>query len=260
MFATLGGLGGLLVGRWLLTSMLTITPEIPRLDTVTMDLRVVSVMAVVTAVAGIIFGVGPALHAASTPPEGALREGGQATTGSGRRITLQSGLVTTEIALSTVLTVAAVLLFATFRTAIMHDRGFEFDNLLAVQVDPLHPPTSGDEAREYFRSIIQGVTAIPGVRDAALSSHEIMEQKPLARPASDAPHDARHRRGRDAGVLRQSRGDDQRRSQTKARGSGRRGETQDGRKGGGRPRRPTGGEGLGNGSRAGNDRRALLPP
>jgi hypothetical protein len=85
--------------------------------------------------------------------------------------------VTTEIALSTVLAVLAVLMFSTFRTAITYDRGFEFDNLMAVQVDPLHPPAPGDATREYFRSIVEGVKAIPGVRDAALSSHEILEQR-----------------------------------------------------------------------------------
>ena len=177
VLALLGGIGGLVVGRWLLTWMMSITPHIPRLNMVALDLRVVAIMGTVTALAGVVFGVGPALHAAAAPPEDTLRDGGHRTTISGRRLSIQSGLVTTEIALSTVLAVLAVLMFSTFRTAITYDRGFEFDNLMAVQVDPLHPPAPGDATREYFRSIVEGVKAIPGVRDAALSSHEILEQR-----------------------------------------------------------------------------------
>lgn len=177
VLALLGGLGGLLVGRWLLTWMMSITPHIPRLDMVALDLRIVAIMGFVTAVAGVVFGVGPALHAAAAPPEGTLRDGGHGTTISGRRMSIQSGLVTTEIALSTVLAVLAVLMFSTFRTAITYDRGFDFENLMAVEIDPLHPPAPGDATRTYFRSIVEGVKAIPEVRYAALSSHEILEQR-----------------------------------------------------------------------------------
>lgn len=184
LLAAFGGIGGLLVGRWLLSFMLSVSPELPRLDTVSLDMRVVLVMAVVTGVAGILFGVGPALHAANTPPERTLREGGQATTRSGGRIRLQSGLVTTEIALSTVLAVLALLLFSTFRSAITYDRGFEFDNLVSINVDPMHPPQAGDELRAYFGAILEGVQRIPGVHDAALSSHEITEQRGFRGPVA----------------------------------------------------------------------------
>lgn len=180
ILALAGGAAGILVGRWILASMLAVAPQIPRLDTVALDLRVVAVMGVVTGVAGVLFGVGPALHAASAPPESTLRDSGRATTLSGRRITLQSGLVATEIAMSTVLAVLAVLLFSTFRDAVSFDRGFEHDQLVAMNVEPLHPPADGDEARAYFGAIVENVRALPGVRDVALSSHEILEQRGLS--------------------------------------------------------------------------------
>ncbi len=139
-------------------------------------------MGTVTALAGILFGVGPALHAANTPPERTLRDGGYSSTQGGGRLRLQSGLVTTEIALSTVLAVLAMLLFSTFRTALTYDRGFEFDNLLAISVDPLHPPEDGDAARAYFGSVLERVQRLGGVRDAALSSHPLLEPRGLRVP------------------------------------------------------------------------------
>jgi len=184
LLAALGLLAGLFVGRWALSFMLTLAPELPRLDTVVLDRRVILVMTSVTALAGILFGVGPALHAASAPPERTLREGGHTTTQSGRRLRLQSGLVTTEIALSTVLAVVALLLFSTFRTALSFDRGFEFDHMVAVTIDPMHPPTDGDEARAYFESLRESVARLGGVRDAALSSHAILEPRGYRVPVS----------------------------------------------------------------------------
>jgi len=188
LLAAMGGVAGLAVGRWVLSFMLTVSPDLPRLDTVSLDLRVVAVMGTVTALTGILFGVGPALYAANTPPERTLRDGGYGSTQSGGRLRLQSGPVTTEIALSTVLAVLALLLFSTFRTALTYDRGFEFDNLVAISIDPMHPPEDGDAARSYFGSILERVQRLGGVRDAALSSHPA--------PGAPRPPCSRQNRGR----------------------------------------------------------------
>ncbi len=177
LLAGLGGLVGILLGRWILELMLSVSPELPRLATVSLDVRVVAVMASMTVLTGILFGVAPALISAGTPPEGTLRDGGHATTGGGGRTRLQSGLVATEIALSTMLAVLALLLFATFRTSLTYDRGFEFDNLVEINVDPMHPPAPGDATRAYFARIVERVERIGGVREVALSSHQVLEHR-----------------------------------------------------------------------------------
>ena len=184
LLAALGGLAGIFVGRWALTFILAVSPELPRLDTVALDGRVIAVMGLVTALAGVLFGVGPALHAASTPPERTLRDGGHGTTQGSRRLQVQSGLVATEIALSTILAVLALLLFSTFRTAPTYDRGFAFDHLVAIAIDPMHPPSEGDAARAYFGSVLERVERIGGVRGAALSSHPLLEPRGFRVPVS----------------------------------------------------------------------------
>ena len=98
-------------------------------------------------------------------------------TRSGGRVRLQSGLVTTEIAVSTMLAVLAVLLFGTFRAVVDHDRGFQYENLIAFNIDPMHPPRPGDEARSYFDRIEARVRALPGVINSGFSSHAILEQR-----------------------------------------------------------------------------------
>jgi putative ABC transport system permease protein len=184
VLAGLGGVAGLALGRWVLSFMLGLSPELPRVETVELDLRVVGVMTAVTALAGILFGVAPALHAASTPPQRTLREDTPRATHGGRRLRLQAGLVTTELALSTVLVVVAVLLGSTFRTAVTYDRGFEFDNLVAITVDPMHPPEEGDATRAYFASILERVRRLGGVREAAVSSHPVLEPRGFRVPVA----------------------------------------------------------------------------
>ncbi len=147
------------------------------MEWITLDARVIVVMSVVTALAGVMFGVGPALHAAAVPPGRSLRDASRSSTTGGGRLRLQSTLVTTEIALSTVLAFAAILLFTTFRSAITLDRGFAMDNLVSVTVDPMHPPADGDERRAFFGEIAEGIARIPGVRAVGMSSHELLEAR-----------------------------------------------------------------------------------
>ena len=184
LLAALGGAAGLGVGRWVLSFMLTVSPELPRLDTVSLDLRVVAVMAAVTAVAGILFGVGPALHSANTPPERTLREGSHSTTQGGRRLRLQSALVTTEIALSTVLAVLAMLLFRPFAQPSPTIVGLSSTTSWRSPSTPMHPPDEGDATRAYFGSVLQRIQRLGGVRDAALSSHSVLEQRGFGVPVA----------------------------------------------------------------------------
>lgn len=177
LLAGLGGVAGVLLGRWALSVMLTVAPELPRLDSVGLDGRVLLVMVGVTALCGVLFGVGPALHAASTPPEETLRDGAHQTTPGRRKLAIQSGLVTTEVALSTVLAFLGLLLFSTFQGALTFDRGFELDGLVTVTVDPMHPPEDGDERRAYFGEVRDRVARLGAVRAASWSSHDVLEAR-----------------------------------------------------------------------------------
>ena len=179
LLAAGGGMVGLVGGRWVLVAILAVAPRLPRMDAIELDLRIVAIMALVTTTVGVLFGVGPALHAASTQPRDALRDG---TTGSGRskrRQRVQSGLVVTEVAISTALAVVAVLLSVTFQTVVRHDRGFESERLVAFDIDPMHAPQPGDERIDYFDRLSAAVTQLPGVVSVGLASHTILEQRGL---------------------------------------------------------------------------------
>jgi len=196
LLAAVGGAAGLLVGRELLSFMLSISPQIPRLDAVTLDGRVATVMMAVSGLAGVLFGVGPALYAASTSPARTLRAGTRSyTVGKGRQ-RAQSMLVTTEIGLSTALVLLGLLLLATFRSALHHERGFETENLVTLAVAPLHPPESREAMRVLLHDVRAEVARIDGIESTAWASHGVMEPRGFRVPvrvaggtaAAPAPH------------------------------------------------------------------------
>ena len=197
MLAIAGGAAGIVLGRWTLQALVAVSPTIPRIESVSLDLRVVLVMAAVSALVGVASGVMPALAAAGTAPAESLRGGGSGGTAEGGRVPLRSALVTTEIALSTLLTAGALLLFGTFQRVLDHDRGFEDSGLVAFRIDPLHPPMGLDESRNFYQSIADGALRLGPVSGAALGSHVLLEQRGLisdvaieGRPATGEPMQA----------------------------------------------------------------------
>ena len=180
MLAAAGGALGILLGRWTLKTLVAVSPTIPRMESVSLDVRVILVMAVVAALVGVVSGVVPALAAAGTAPAESLRDGGASgPTAQQGRVSLRSALVTTEIAMSTLLTAAALLLFGTFQRVLEHERGFDEGGLVAFRIDPLHPPMGLFESRNFYERIVQGVSGLGSVSSVALASHELLEQRGL---------------------------------------------------------------------------------
>ncbi len=167
VFAVAGGLLGLVLASWLLRAFTRLLPpETPLLDTVALDGRVLAVAAAGTLLSGFAFGLVPALQAARGSLRGALPGSGAGRVG-GTHHRVQSALVTLEIALSTVVVVAAALLGTSFSRMTQVDRGFVAQDLLIVPVRPIHemePP----ETAVYFGQVRDALAGTPGVEAVGL--------------------------------------------------------------------------------------------
>ena len=131
--AVVGGVLGVLVAVWLLSLLQTLGPaDLPRLDDVTLDGRVLAVSALLTLGAGFAFGLVPAVDAARTNLHGWLKEGGRTGGGAGGR--LREGLVVAEVTLAVVLLAGAGLLIRSFGELMRVDPGFQPDHVLTFQV------------------------------------------------------------------------------------------------------------------------------
>jgi putative ABC transport system permease protein len=122
-----------------------------------------------TLATGLIFGIVPAWYASRSDVADTLKRTSPGAGGSRGR--LRSGLAAAELALATMLLIGAGLLVQSFLNLQRVRLGFEPNGLLTFQ---LAPPTSryslGDKAPLFYHTMLGTVSALPGVRSAAVSS------------------------------------------------------------------------------------------
>ncbi|MGE0461845.1 MAG: ABC transporter permease [Vicinamibacterales bacterium] len=172
LLGVLGGAGGLALAVVFHRGLLLLVADripVPRLEQVALDGPVVLFTLLTSLVAGMAFGVVPALLTSKAVAD-ALREGGRhgGTVRSRRTLGL---LVVSELAVSLVLLASAGLLINSFRQLQAIDPGFRPDGLLTARVQ-LPGARYDDEVRSagFYTEALRRIAAIPGVRDQAAVS------------------------------------------------------------------------------------------
>ncbi|HEX9631901.1 MAG TPA: ABC transporter permease, partial [Gemmatimonadales bacterium] len=159
--ALIGGVMGLLLAVWLLSLLQTLGPaDLPRLQEIALDGRVLAVAALVTLGSGMAFGLAPAFDAARANLHGWLKEGGRTGGDAGGR--LRDGLVVAEVTLAVVLLAGAGLLIKSFARLMQVDPGFQAGQVLTLQIAA---PGSYDGVgrNALFDRLYADLGAIPGV-------------------------------------------------------------------------------------------------
>jgi putative ABC transport system permease protein len=157
-------------------------PDLPRIDAVSIDWRVLAFTTAAAALTGVLIGIAPALAASRTDPAAALREGGARA--SGGRLHLRSVLVAGEIAAALVLVIGATLLVRSYAGLRSVDPGYRVDGVLATDLD-LEPARYEDAAvPAFFRRLVERIADVPGVSAAGAVSN-----LPLATDLGDLDFD-----------------------------------------------------------------------
>jgi putative ABC transport system permease protein len=168
VFSVLGAVGGIAIA-WAAIPIIRSSAQItvPRLEEVTMDVRVLVFALAVAVVTGLLFGLAPALHVARSDLQTGLRKSSRAVAGTGRK--LQQSLIAAEVALAVVLLVGAGLLARSFVQLQRVPTGFRLDGLLQMTVTaPNDMPR--DQRGTYFHQIEAALAAVPGVASVGASS------------------------------------------------------------------------------------------
>ena len=172
LLALAGGAAGLLLAAWgtrLLVALFARNFDIPRLGDTHTDLWVLGFTLLISAAAGIVFGILPALGAASLDVNEGLRESSRSSTGNLRGQRIRSSLVVMETALALILLSAAGILLKSLLVMRSTAPGFRSDNLVAVEFSlPRIKFAKTPERLRFFASVLDRVGNIPGVRSAAL--------------------------------------------------------------------------------------------
>jgi putative ABC transport system permease protein len=170
LLAGAAGLLGTALAVWLVEICKRIAPsDVPRIADAHVNLQVLVFAALVVFVSMIVFGLGPALAASKIDLAEALKDAGVKTsTGAGPRL-MRSILVVSEVAITLVLTVAAVLVALSFRSLQRVDLGFDPAHLLTAEVSVRGSDYAAPaRRREWYRQLLLGLESHPEVVAAGI--------------------------------------------------------------------------------------------
>ncbi len=169
LLAAVGGGAGLLLAWWGVRAFTRINPgAIPRLDEVSVDLRVLAFTAAVSLVVGIAAGLVPALRASRPDLQTTFKEGDEARASEasgGRR--LRGALVLGEVAIATLALVGAGLMIRSYLELRQVSPGFDAHDVLTFEV--FLSPSKYPERHLYvgfYQELLGRLRAIPGVEGA----------------------------------------------------------------------------------------------
>jgi putative ABC transport system permease protein len=168
LLSVVSGALGFALSLWFIKLLIAITPpDTPRLNEIGIDLRVFAFTFAVTVVAGILFGLFPALQTSRPNLNETLKDSGQRGSDTGGRNRVGSWLIVSEIALSFVLLAGAGLLIKSFLHLREINPGFNEDNVLAMRVSlPPGKYAQGEPRAQIYKQLIDRVKATPGVQSA----------------------------------------------------------------------------------------------
>jgi predicted permease len=172
VLAVLGGVAGLVLAVWGTGALVALDPEgIPRLGEVRVDGTVAAFTLGVSLLAGVLFGLVPAVQVTRSGVFGSLREGGRGALSGRGSARMRNTLVVAEMALAVMLLAGAGLLIRSFVRLQSVDPGFRTEGALSFTLSLPEAAYRGEPARAAFYDRLQErLAALPGVREAAAVS------------------------------------------------------------------------------------------
>jgi putative ABC transport system permease protein len=166
-----GGAIAVLLAIWGTNLLVALQPEnLPRLQEIGVDGRVLAFTFVVSLLTGIIFGLVPAWTSSRGGVNEGLKEGGRSATAGGPRQRLRSTFVVVELAVALVLLIGAGLLIKTFWNLRSVEPGFNPDHLLTMRVElPEARYQEVDKQTRFRTQALGNISSLPGLEVAMIS-------------------------------------------------------------------------------------------
>jgi predicted permease len=170
LLSFIGAVAGVFIAWVGLNLLLTLIPaDTPRLGEIAISRPVLFFSLGVSLLAGVLFGLAPALQISKPDLQAPLKEGGRVSSDGLRGRRLRSLLVISEIALALMLVTSAGLLIKSFWRLQHVDPGFDAEQLLSFQLSPpdFAEDVSNDaaaRARTYYRQVLERLKSLPDVQ------------------------------------------------------------------------------------------------
>lgn len=167
LLATGGGIAGVLLGLWSTASLASIDIgiDLPLHLDFGFDWRTFVYASLAALLAGIVAGIAPAMRALHGNPRAIPHEGGRGVAHGKNR--WRSVLVIAQVAGSLMLLIIAGLFTRGLSRAQTTDLGFEPRNVLNISMNPNEIGYKAEQARQFYKNLLDRVRALPGVESAS---------------------------------------------------------------------------------------------
>jgi putative ABC transport system permease protein len=193
-----GGLVGLALAAWGVSLLEQFGPSnLPRLEEVTIDWRVLAFTLSMSVLTGIMFGLAPALSSVRSDLNSILKTSGRGTTGGRSRARWRNALVVSEVASCVVLLAGAGLLIRSFARLESVNPGFRPDHVLTMQIALPETRYSGQKIALFYQQLVERLHSLAGVQYAGIarnlplsgsdaSLNFVIENRPVASSAEQS--------------------------------------------------------------------------
>ena len=169
LLAIIGGVCGVLLAQWGVTVVVNLVATEAPLDT-RPDVGILAFTAGVSIVAGLLFGLVPAVQASRTDLSSAMKEKSRTARGFWR-VSLSAALVVMQVGLSLVLLTGAGLFVRSLAKLQQYDVGFERANMLLVSIDPRLGGYKPTELSSLYQQILDRVSMVPNVQSVSMATY-----------------------------------------------------------------------------------------
>jgi predicted permease len=172
LLALIGGICGVFLAQWGVILLVRLVAKDSPINT-SPDVKILAFTALVSILAGLLFGLVPAIRASKADLASAMKE--KSRTGSGRvRLNLSSALVVIQVGLSMVLLTGAGLFAHSLLKLQSEAVGFDGTNVLLINIDPRLGGYKPTELTGLYQQLLGRLSAIPNVRSVTMATFSPM--------------------------------------------------------------------------------------
>ena len=172
-----GGLAGLLLALAGVGAFRSLAPpEFPRLGELRAEPVIVFFTFAISAVAGIISGLAPALYTSRSDLNLAIKERNAVADPAAKKFSLRGLLVVTEIALALVLLTGSALMAQSLSRMLGVDTGMRTDHLLTAELRVAKAKYGTENAQRLFlQRLLESLQAYPQITGVAVSDQTLLD-------------------------------------------------------------------------------------
>ena len=171
VLAVMGAAAGVFIAFWIKAGLMAFIPADYRINLgSSFDWRLFAFIFGVAILLGLALSLAPAIQAARQVFAPGLRFESRSFTSAGKLLSVRSGLILVQVALSLPLLVSAALLLRTLQNLRAVDTGFGKENVLLASVNPTLNGYSKERTTAFYDDLLAKTRALPGVKAASLAT------------------------------------------------------------------------------------------